>query len=158
MSKPRLVAALAGALLGALALAVPASAASTKFNPNNFSKPTMIDNPWLPLAAGNRWVYKETARDGSLQRVVVNPDRRTHVPPARPGISNPGGAARPHPDSMGGAIASTLNKVPISAGSIKRCAPLATSRAWVPLALRSSMARRCARPSRARNVACVTGP
>jgi hypothetical protein len=52
MSKPRLIAALAGALLGALVLAVPASAASTSFNPKNFSKPTTIDNPWLPFPAG----------------------------------------------------------------------------------------------------------
>jgi hypothetical protein len=52
MSKPRLIAALAGALLGALVLAVPAGAASMSFNPNNFSKSTTIDNPWLPFPAG----------------------------------------------------------------------------------------------------------
>jgi hypothetical protein len=40
---------------------------------------TDIDNPWLPLAAGNRWVYRETARDGSVQRVVVRVTHRTKL-------------------------------------------------------------------------------
>jgi hypothetical protein len=40
---------------------------------------TDIDNPWLPLAAGNRWVYKETGQDGSVQRVVVKVTHRTKL-------------------------------------------------------------------------------
>ena len=40
---------------------------------------TDIDNPWLPLAAGNRWVYRETAGDGSVQRVVVKVTHRTKL-------------------------------------------------------------------------------
>jgi hypothetical protein len=52
MSRRRLTVALAGALLGALALAAPAGASSTNFNPNDFSQSTTIDNPWLPFPAG----------------------------------------------------------------------------------------------------------
>jgi hypothetical protein len=40
---------------------------------------TDIDNPWLPLAKGNRWVYRESARDGSVQRVVVKVTHRTKL-------------------------------------------------------------------------------
>ena len=40
---------------------------------------TKIDNPFLPLAPGNRWVYKETSRDGSVQRVVVKVTDRTRL-------------------------------------------------------------------------------
>jgi hypothetical protein len=40
---------------------------------------TKIDNPFLPLAPGNRWVYKETSRDGSVQRVVVKVTHRTRL-------------------------------------------------------------------------------
>jgi hypothetical protein len=38
-----------------------------------------IDNPYLPLAPGNRWVYRETATDGTVQRVVVRVTRRTRL-------------------------------------------------------------------------------
>ena len=30
-----------------------------------------IDNPWWPMRPGSRWVYRETAPDGTVQRVVV---------------------------------------------------------------------------------------
>jgi hypothetical protein len=36
-----------------------------------------IDNPYFPLAPGSRWVYRETATDGSKQRVVVKVTHRT---------------------------------------------------------------------------------
>jgi hypothetical protein len=32
---------------------------------------TKIDNPWWPMRPGSRWVYRETAPDGTVQRVVV---------------------------------------------------------------------------------------
>ena len=38
-----------------------------------------IDNPYLPLAPGSRWVYRETAADGSKQRVVVKVTHRTRL-------------------------------------------------------------------------------
>ena len=38
---------------------------------------TKIDNPWWPMRPGSRWVYRETAPDGTRQRVVVTVTRRT---------------------------------------------------------------------------------
>ena len=38
-----------------------------------------IDNPYLPLPPGSRWVYRETAADGSKQRVVVKVTHRTRL-------------------------------------------------------------------------------
>jgi hypothetical protein len=38
-----------------------------------------IDNPYFPLAPGSRWVYRETATDGSRQRVVVKVTHRTRL-------------------------------------------------------------------------------
>ena len=38
-----------------------------------------IDNPYMPLAPGSRWVYRETATDGRAQRVVVKVTRRTRL-------------------------------------------------------------------------------
>jgi hypothetical protein len=51
-----------------LAVALAASAFSTH-----------IDNPYLPLSPGSRWVYHETAADGTSQRVVVKVTRRTRL-------------------------------------------------------------------------------
>jgi hypothetical protein len=38
---------------------------------------THIDNPYLPMSPGSRWVYHETAADGTSQRVVVRVTHRT---------------------------------------------------------------------------------
>ena len=38
-----------------------------------------IDNPYFPMAPGSRWVYRETATDGSKQRVVVKVTHRTRM-------------------------------------------------------------------------------
>jgi hypothetical protein len=38
---------------------------------------TRIDNPYLPMRPGSRWVYRETDTDGTVQRVVVKVTRRT---------------------------------------------------------------------------------
>jgi len=38
-----------------------------------------IDNPYFPMAPGSRWVYRETATDGSKQRVVVEVTHRTRL-------------------------------------------------------------------------------
>jgi hypothetical protein len=60
------IAAACGAVLGAAADGASASGPE-------------IDNPYLPLAPGNRWVYRETAIDGSVQRVVVKVTHRTRL-------------------------------------------------------------------------------
>jgi hypothetical protein len=51
-----------------LAVALAASAFSTH-----------IDNPYLPMSPGSRWVYHETAADGTSQRVVVRVTKQTKL-------------------------------------------------------------------------------
>jgi hypothetical protein len=43
--------------------------------PGDFT--TRIDNPYMPMRPGSRWVYRETETDGTVQRVVVRVTRRT---------------------------------------------------------------------------------
>jgi hypothetical protein len=38
---------------------------------------TKIDNPYLPFRVGSTWVYRETATDGTVQRIVVKVTGRT---------------------------------------------------------------------------------
>jgi hypothetical protein len=38
---------------------------------------TRIDNPYLPMRPGSRWVYRETDTGGTVERVVVKVTRRT---------------------------------------------------------------------------------
>jgi hypothetical protein len=38
-----------------------------------------IDNPYFPLVPGSRWVYRETATDGTVRRVVVKVTHRTRL-------------------------------------------------------------------------------
>jgi hypothetical protein len=40
---------------------------------------TRIDNPYLPMKPGSRWVYRETSVDGSRQKVVVRVTERTRL-------------------------------------------------------------------------------
>jgi hypothetical protein len=40
-----------------------------RLDPGDFT--TRFTNPWWPLRVGSRWVYRETAPDGTVQRVVV---------------------------------------------------------------------------------------
>ena len=40
---------------------------------------TRITNPYWPMRAGSRWVYRETTPDGTRQRVVVTATRRTKL-------------------------------------------------------------------------------
>jgi hypothetical protein len=44
-----------------------------------FAFSTHIDNPYLPMAPGSRWVYHETATDGTSQRVVVRVTHQTKL-------------------------------------------------------------------------------
>jgi hypothetical protein len=49
--------------------------AAALLGPADFS--TRIDNPYMPMRPGSRWVYRETDADGTAQRVVVKVTRRT---------------------------------------------------------------------------------
>jgi hypothetical protein len=40
---------------------------------------TRIDNPYWPMAPGNRWVYRERHADGSVERIEVTVTNRTRV-------------------------------------------------------------------------------
>jgi len=61
----------AGASSGAssTACALPRGAEHVALDPADFT--TRITNPWWPMAVGSRWVYRETAPDGTRQRDVV---------------------------------------------------------------------------------------
>ena len=49
--------------------------AAAFLGPGDFT--TRIDNPYLPMRPGSRWVYRETDTEGTVQRVVVKVTRRT---------------------------------------------------------------------------------
>jgi hypothetical protein len=61
----------AGASSGAstTSCALPRGAEHVALDPADFT--TRITNPWWPMAVGSRWVYRETAPDGTRQRDVV---------------------------------------------------------------------------------------
>jgi hypothetical protein len=69
MTRRLAIAVACGLVIGPAAGGSPALAAP-KFS-------TRIDNPYLPMAPGSRWVYRETAKDGATQRVVVKVTHRT---------------------------------------------------------------------------------
>jgi hypothetical protein len=48
---------------------LPQGSEPVELNPADFT--TDIDNPYWPMRPGSRWVYRETAPDGTRQRVVV---------------------------------------------------------------------------------------
>jgi hypothetical protein len=48
---------------------LPQGAERVAIDPADFT--TRIDNAWWPMKPGSRWVYRETAPDGTGQRVVV---------------------------------------------------------------------------------------
>jgi hypothetical protein len=49
--------------------------AAAFLGPSDFT--TRIDNPYLPMRPGSRWVYRETDTGGTVERVVVKVTRRT---------------------------------------------------------------------------------
>jgi hypothetical protein len=51
------------------ACSLPRASEHVALDPAAFT--TRITNPWWPMAAGSRWVYRETAPDGTRQRDVV---------------------------------------------------------------------------------------
>ena len=48
---------------------LPRGSARVSLDPADFT--TRVTNPWWPLRVGSRWVYRETAPDGTAQRDVV---------------------------------------------------------------------------------------
>ena len=48
---------------------LPQGAEAVELDPAGFT--SEIDNPWLPLRTGARWVYRETDAEGAEQRVEV---------------------------------------------------------------------------------------
>jgi hypothetical protein len=55
---------------------LPTGSEPVKLRPADFT--TRIDNPWLPMAPGSKWVYRER-EGGSVQRVQVAVTRRTKL-------------------------------------------------------------------------------
>jgi hypothetical protein len=56
---------------------LPQGSQRVRLDPPDFT--TRITNPWWPLRAGSRWVYRETAPDGTVQKVVVTVLGRTKL-------------------------------------------------------------------------------
>ncbi|MDX6681669.1 MAG: hypothetical protein QOG94_1708 [Solirubrobacteraceae bacterium] len=54
---------------------LPQGAEPSHLDPKDFT--TKIDNPYLTLRPGSRWVYRETDTTGARQRVVVTVTKRT---------------------------------------------------------------------------------
>ena len=74
-----LAAAVAGASTGATGsgCVLPRGTAKVRLHPAEFT--TRITNPWWPMQVGARWVYRETAPDGTVQHDVVTVLPRTKV-------------------------------------------------------------------------------
>ena len=64
-----------GGAAGVTSTALPQGSDPVTMNPADFT--TTIDNPYLPLRPGTRWIYRETDPDGTRQRVVVTVTNRT---------------------------------------------------------------------------------
>ena len=73
------VAATAGASTGVAgtSCALPRGTERVRLDPADFT--TRIRNPWWPMKVGARWVYRETAPDGTAQRDVVTVLPKTKV-------------------------------------------------------------------------------
>lgn len=61
----------------AAACALPKGTEQVRLDPASFT--TRIDNPYWPMRPGSRWIYRETAPDGTKQRVVVTVTSRTKL-------------------------------------------------------------------------------
>jgi hypothetical protein len=69
---------ISGVLL-ALFAATAAGAQPAPRPPGPAGFTTKIDNPYLPMKPGSRWVYRETHTDGSRQKVVVTVTEETKL-------------------------------------------------------------------------------
>ena len=67
---------LAGSLVAVL---VPTAALAAPREPGPASFTTKIDNPYMPLKPGSRWVYRETDSEGTKQKVVVTVTNQTKL-------------------------------------------------------------------------------
>jgi hypothetical protein len=56
---------------------LPRGSEPVNLDPADFT--TRIDNPYWPMRAGSRWVYRETDSEGARQRVVVTVTHRTKL-------------------------------------------------------------------------------
>ena len=56
---------------------IPRGKEQVRLDPADFT--TRITNPWWPMRVGARWVYRETAPDGTRQHGVVTVLRKTKV-------------------------------------------------------------------------------
>jgi hypothetical protein len=56
---------------------LPQGSEPVTLDPANFT--TKIDNQYLPLAPGSRWVYRALSPDGEIERGVVRVTRRTRL-------------------------------------------------------------------------------
>ena len=54
---------------------LPQGAEKVKLDPAEFT--TEIDNPYWPMSAGSRWVYRETDSEGARKKVVVTVTGKT---------------------------------------------------------------------------------
>jgi hypothetical protein len=60
---------------GGGASTLPTGDQAVQLDPADFT--TQIDNPYWPMRPGSRWVYRERAGDGAVQRIVVTVTERT---------------------------------------------------------------------------------
>jgi hypothetical protein len=58
-------------------IALPQGSEPVELDPADFT--TAIDNPYWPMEPGSRWIYRETAPDGTRQRVVVTVTAKTKL-------------------------------------------------------------------------------
>ena len=71
------VATVASHALPVAACKLPQGSERVRLDPGDFT--TRITNPWWPMRPGARWVYRETAPDGTVQKVVVTVLTRTKL-------------------------------------------------------------------------------
>jgi len=63
------------AVAGTCPITLPQGSDAVVLDPADFVD--LIDNPYLPMAPGTRWVYRETDTEGTRQRVDVSVTSRT---------------------------------------------------------------------------------
>jgi hypothetical protein len=71
------VAAIAAVALAGQPGGLPQGGETVHLDPADFT--TRIDNPYLPLRVGSRWIYRETDAEGGRSRIVVTVTHRTKL-------------------------------------------------------------------------------